>query len=144
MNIEKYNNIGSPVYISENNVIPYFIDLSRFMENKGVQLSPMPKITLCKDTQYNNNPFGKTAHYDPYNKIILLYISGRHIKDILRSFAHEMIHHSQNISGMLDYSKMTNLSNPKYAQENPHLEEMEADAYLRGNMLFRAWEDQYK
>lgn len=144
MNIDKYNNIGSPVYISGNNVIPYFIDLCMYMESKGVPLSPMPKITICKDNQYSNNPFGKTAHYDPYNKAILLYVSGRHIKDILRSFAHEMIHHSQNISGMLDHSKMSNLDNPRYAQENTHLQKMEEDAFLRGNMLFRAWEDQYK
>ncbi|MDP2649551.1 MAG: hypothetical protein Q8P10_01780, partial [bacterium] len=31
-----------------------------------------------------------------------------------------------------------------YAQKNPHLREMEREAYEKGNMLFRDWEDDYK
>ena len=30
---------------------------------------------------------------------------------------------------------------PGYAQSNPKLRKMEAEAYLLGNMLFRDWED---
>ena len=31
-----------------------------------------------------------------------------------------------------------------YAQNDDHLRKMEEDAYLRGNMTFRDWEDNYK
>ena len=31
-----------------------------------------------------------------------------------------------------------------YAQKDPHLRKMESEAYLKGNMCFRDWEDQYK
>ena len=31
-----------------------------------------------------------------------------------------------------------------YAQTDDHLRKMEEDAYLRGNMTFRDWEDNYK
>ena len=33
---------------------------------------------------------------------------------------------------------------PGYAQKNPHLRNMEKEAYLKGNMCFRDWEDSYK
>jgi hypothetical protein len=137
-------NIVKSIKISGNNIVPYFIDLAVYMEKNGVKLSPMPKLTVSLDTQYQHNPFGKTAYYNPYKKSITLYTAGRHIKDILRSFAHELIHHSQNITGMFDPNQAVDLGNPRYAEENDHLKKMEEDAYLRGNMLFRAWEDQYK
>jgi hypothetical protein len=31
-----------------------------------------------------------------------------------------------------------------YAQKDPHLRAMERQAYEKGNMLFRDWEDNYK
>ena len=72
---------------------------------------------------------------------IVLFITNRHPKDICRSFAHELIHHVQNLRGDLDKGDM---SSPKYAQEDDHMRKMEMEAYLKGNMLFRDWEDWYK
>ena len=72
---------------------------------------------------------------------IVLYITNRHPKDICRSFAHELIHHHQNERGDLD---MGNATSPTYAQDDPHMRKMEMEAYLKGNMLFRDWEDGYK
>lgn len=144
MELSKYNNVGNPVVLSGTNILPYFIDLAKYMESVGVPLSPMPKIIMSSDTQYQNNPFGKTAYYNPHHRTVTIFTAGRHIKDILRSFAHELIHHSQNITGMFDPSQSNSLNNPRYAEENPHLRMMEEDAYLRGNMIFRSWEDQYK
>lgn len=144
MELSKYNNVGKPVVLSGTNILPYFIDLAKYMESVGVPLSPMPKIIMSSDTQYQNNPFGKTAYYSPHHHTVTIFTAGRHIKDILRSFAHELIHHSQNITGMFDPSQANSLNNPRYAEENPHLRMMEEDAYLRGNMIFRSWEDQYK
>ena len=64
-----------------------------------------------------------------------------HIKDILRSLAHEVVHHRQNIRG--EFKKKGPTING-YAQSNPHLRKMEREAYLKGNIHFRDWEDNYK
>ena len=85
--------------------------------------------------------FGRTAFYSPSEQKIVLFVTNRHPKDILRSFCHEMIHHIQNERGDLE---MGNASNPKYAQEDNHMRKMEMEAYLKGNMLLRDFEDNFK
>ena len=61
-------------------------------------------------------------------------------RKILRSYAHELIHHCQNERGDLAPEKMKTI-NKNYAQECPHMRKMEEEAYLEGNMCFRDWED---
>ena len=99
-----------------------------------------PRLFLKQDTANQKCMLGKTAHYDPANQAVTLYISGRHPKDILRSFAHELVHHCQNERGDLHPDKMKTM-NQNYAQENDHMRKMEKEAYLQGNMCFRDWED---
>lgn len=135
---------SKPIMVSNNNISPFLAEITKYMESKGVQLTPLPKVVINRDNKYEFDPFGKTAYYDPENKIVVLFVAGRHIKDILRSFAHEMIHHSQNITNMFNSSHLGALGNPRYAENDEHLRNMEKDAYLRGNILFRDFEDQYK
>jgi hypothetical protein len=85
---------------------------------------------------------GKTAYYDPADMKIVIYTSGRHGKDCLRSLAHEMVHHLQNCRGDLAGSHAA--AHEGYAQKDKHLREMEREAYERGNMFFRDWEDNLK
>jgi len=59
----------------------------------------------------------------------------------MRSLSHELVHHSQNCDGQFDSNKGVDEG---YAQNDEHLRIMEEDAYLRGNMCFRDWEDKYK
>ena len=99
-----------------------------------------PKLFLKQDSTNSECLLGRTAHYDPADMSVTLYISGRHPKDIMRSFAHELIHHCQNERGDLAPEKMKTL-NKNYAQENDHMRKMEEEAYLQGNMCFRDWED---
>ena len=66
---------------------------------------------------------------------IVLYTEGRHPKDIVRSFAHEMIHHIQNLEGRLEGIATTN------TQEDDHLTSIEAEAYQDGNLAFRGYTD---
>ena len=100
-----------------------------------------PKLILKQDEENAEGIFGQTAYYNPTDMSIVLFITDRHPKDICRSFAHELIHHHQNERGDLD---MGNSSSPTYAQDDPHMRKMEMEAYLKGNMLFRDWEDWYK
>ncbi len=98
-------------------------------------------LNLVSDDN-NTSPLGKTAHYDPSTMEVVVYVDGRHPKDIMRSFSHELVHHSQNENGMFDNDSSQGESG--YAQSNPHLRKMEKQAYLEGNMCFRDWEDGYK
>lgn len=135
------NSIDKPFVISDIDMKPYISEIIRFVEAKGINLKPYPKLVFSKSDEYANNVFGKTAYYEPGNKIVL-YTEKRHPKDILRSFTHELIHHAQFVDGKL---KLENGSNdPNYAQNDKFLRKLEADAYLRGNMLFRDWTDNYK
>ena len=99
-----------------------------------------PRLFLRSDDGNANCSLGKTGFYDPGNKSITLFVTNRHPKDILRSFAHELVHHCQNERGDLRPEKMKSM-NKNYAQENPHMRKMEEEAYLQGNMCFRDWED---
>jgi len=98
-------------------------------------------LNLLSDTPNQENALGKTAYYNPEAYEITIYVDGRHIKDILRSISHEIVHHTQNCRGEFKDGVETG---DGYAQGNSHLRKMEKEAYLQGNMLFRDWEDNYK
>ena len=100
-----------------------------------------PSFHLNSDSVNAQDTLGKTGYYDPNNMEIHVYVDGRHDKDILRSIAHELVHHWQNEQGFLTDQ---GYSGAGYAQKNPHLRNMEKEAYLKGNMCFRDWEDSYK
>jgi len=116
-----------------------FLSLAVFMKDNGMNVTPLPKIKVISDDEENaSHLLGKTAHYNPADKSITLYTFGRHPKDVLRSFAHEMVHHEQNLNGTLGNVSTTNTN------EDGHLEELEKEAYQKGNIMFRNWEDSIK
>ena len=84
---------------------------------------------------------GKTAYYDPEAMEVVLYVDGRHPKDVMRSLSHELVHHAQNCRG--DFTGQNN-TGPGYAQSDPHLRKMEREAYTKGNLIFRDFEDLIK
>ena len=100
-----------------------------------------PKMFLKQDEENAKNPLGRTAYYDPEQMSITLYITGRHPKDVMRSLAHELVHHTQNCNGMFDNVGSVGEG---YAQNDEHLREMEREAYEQGNLCFRDWEDSIK
>ena len=100
-----------------------------------------PKLFLRQNQQNAANPMGKTGFYDPQNDAITLYITDRHPKDIMRSLAHELMHHTQNCNG--EFDKATNMGEQGYAQADPHMRNMEIEAY-QASIVFRDWEDSTK
>jgi len=117
-------------------ILEKIAELTNYMRGKGYNIDPVPSIELVGDDMVNAEEFlGKTAYYDPINKSITLYTYGRHPKDIVRSYAHEMIHHIQNLEGRLGDITTTN------TQEDDHLNDIEAEANLKGTMTFRNWTD---
>jgi len=115
---------------------PMIKSLTEYMLDKGMNIRPLPKVKFIDDDAENaKNFFGKTAYYDPNNRVIVLYTMGRHPKDIMRSYAHEMIHHMQNCEGRLGNISTTDIN------EDDYLYELEKEANLLGTMTFREYTD---
>ena len=97
-------------------------------------------ISFLDDENNSKKFLGRTAQYDPTLNEVSVFCTNRHGKDILRSISHELVHHHQNESGAL----RNIVAEDGYAQKNSGLRKLEEDAFLRGNMIFRDWEDAYK
>jgi len=102
-----------------------------------------PVVFLRSDVPNSKDFFGKTAFYSPNENEVHLFLKDRHPKDIVRSFSHELVHHLQNCRGEFDrvYIGAPGIGENGYAQGNAHLREMEKEAYLTGNLVFRDWCD---
>ena len=117
-----------------------FGDLYKDAKDK-FNIQQAPKVFLRKDEENAQKLFGRTAYYDPNESTIVVFITNRHPKDILRSYCHELIHHVQNERGDL---MKGDASSPTYAQDDEHMRKMEKEAYLEGNLLLRDFEDNFK
>ena len=122
-------------------LVPHIVSITEYMEKNGIKVRPCPKVVFSKDKSYVNDVFGKTAWYEPISKTVTLVTEGRHIRDVLRSYAHELVHHAQNIRGDMKESNVEALNDPNYTQNNKHLRKLEGEAYLKGNLLMRDWSD---
>ena len=100
-----------------------------------------PTMVFDSDPNNQSKVLGKTAYYDPQSLEIHVFVDGRHPKDILRSIAHELIHHRQNMESRLDTG---GYSGPGYYLENDELKEVEHEAMLEGNATMREYEDTVK
>ena len=115
------------------------LSLTTYMIENDMNILPLPKIKIIdNDSENANGIFGSTAYYNPNECSITLYTLNRHPKDILRSYAHEMIHRIQDNEGRLKNVTTTNTN------EDDDLLELEKEAYLNGNITFRNWEDSLK
>ena len=111
-------------------------DFTQHMIDKGMNIEPLPKVEFEHDDIENaKNFFGKTAYYDPNTQTIVLYTEGRHPKDILRSYSHEMVHHTQYLEDRLGDIAGTDTTS------DDHLDTIEKEANLIGTMTFRNWTD---
>ena len=121
---------------SEHDYPKLIKSLTEYMLDKGMNINPLPKVKFIDDDVENARDFfGKTAYYDPNNRVIVLYTMDRHPKDVMRSYAHEMIHHMQNCDNRLGNITTQNTN------EEGDLPEIEREAYEKGNMMFRGWTD---
>ena len=131
-----YSKLNEHSMGSSIDLLPYLAKLTQYMIDKGYNIEPLPGLELIDDDILNAEDFfGNTAYYNPNTQTIVLYTHGRHPKDIARSYAHEMIHHIQNLEGRLGNITTTN------TQEDDHLNDIEAEANLKGTMTFRNWTD---
>jgi len=140
VNIEDYTkkqNINENASYSQHiDVQDKIAQLTQHMIDKGMNIEPLPTLEFVDgDSKNASDFFGKTAYYDPNKQHIVLYTEGRHPKDIVRSYAHEMIHHIQYLEDRLGDVAGTDTT------EDDHLDKIEQEANLRGTMTFRNWTD---
>ena len=123
-------------YTNNIDILKHIDDLTRYMIYNGMNIEPLPTLELRDGDRENAKDFfGKTAYYDPNEQHIVIYTEGRHPKDIVRSYAHEMIHHIQFLEDRLGDIPGTDTTSSE------HLTKLEKEANLRGTMTFRNWTD---
>ena len=119
---------------------PFLTSFLPFAQKK-MGFDQPPSISFVSDEANGTDVLGKTAFYDPNTLSVVIYTDGRHPKDMLRSISHELVHHTQNCQGSFD--QRPNVGEG-YFQEDEYMQEMEREAYEKGNMCFREWEETHK
>lgn len=71
------------------------IDFLRFT-CKELKIYSIPQIKFLEEPIKSKESISFAA-YRPHSKQILIYTKNRHILDVFRSLAHEMVHYSQNL-----------------------------------------------
>jgi hypothetical protein len=117
--------------------------LSSFLPfaQKKMGFDQSPSISFVSDQDNASKVLGKTAFYDPNTLSIVIYTDGRHPKDMLRSISHELVHHTQNCQGGFDQKPDVGEG---YFQNDRNMREFEREAYEKGNMCFREWEETHR
>ena len=124
--------------IGQFDFAPHIASILEYCMTKGMKVTPIPEVKIRRDEENAANLFGRTGYYQPDTQEIVLYVTGRHPKDVLRSFCHELIHHMQNLEGR----DLTFYTTDVHADEN--LKEIEQEAHAKGSFLFRDWENSNK
>lgn len=138
-----YITIGSFFIMLDSETQDLLKSLYKFMKKRfGFARKPTLKFIYNKENA--DKKLGITGHYDPDIEEITIFCYNRHPKDILRSFAHELMHHIQKCEGTLDPQKSSTEGDENYIIRDKYLEGIEADAFERGNIAFRFWEAETK
>ena len=115
----------------------YIKSLIDFMREQHLNIDPLPKIELNPEEQ--DGIFVKTGYYSPDEKKVVVFTDQRHPKDVLRTVAHEFIHHMQNLQNPdKDWGTGGDL------EADGKLRSIEGEAFLLGNIIFREWTEKMK
>ena len=98
--MKRVNNLNEQILPKEkkNEVIKQFIE---FMKEKLGFGDEMPKVVISYDEKEaaGMHSFGK---YTPETNELRVVAINRNLADVLRTLAHELIHHMQRLKGLLD------------------------------------------
>ena len=120
----------------------YVKSIDSFAKKNGMVIEPLPRVVIDKSERGKYDPLAQTATYRYDDMTITLFIDKRHVKDILRSFCHELVHHSQYLADKDFYVEACNAQTGK-VEDGSMIEKLEADAYERGNLLMRKWTENF-
>ena len=137
--MHKVNNVSERNMSDLEQILEDFLPYAK----KYMSYNKPVSIQMLSDPKNAKDPLGKTAYYSPDEMKVTVFVDGRHLKDILRSISHELVHHTQNCRGDLNPPGGCD-TKPGYAQRDKHMRNMEREAYEKGNLCLRDWEDQFK
>jgi len=123
-----------------SSVEPHVQGMYDYFDQK-IGFNKPPTVHFDSDPSNQSNVLGKTAYYDPSSLEIHIFTDGRHPKDMLRSIAHELIHHQQNLEGRLNVGGYMGQG---YYLQNEKMRALEQEAMLEGNATLREYEDTIK
>ena len=115
-------------------------EIVKYFKRIGFECEPMPEVVLDNTHNPEDELFIKTGYYDPSDNRLVLFIDNRHIKDILRTFCHEMVHRNQNI---VSPECFNDSEGDAPISRAPKLRRIESEAFLKGNLLFRQFTEMY-
>ena len=130
----------NPSNIDLSSLGPHVQGMYDYFDQK-IGFQKPPTMYFDSDPSNQSRVLGKTAYYDPQSLEIHIFTDGRHPKDMLRSIAHELIHHQQNEEGRLDVG---GYHGEGYYLKNEKMKKLEQEAMLMGNALMREYEDTLK
>ena len=136
--------VEEPVNDGTDEIVRDFVDFA----GDRLGLERAPKIKLIRDPKQaaERKSFGG---YMPGGGIEI-NIGNRHIMDVLRTLAHEMVHHKQDINGELndrsgeDGSPQENEANAKAAVIMRLWAKMNPELFQRASILAESWSAKYK
>jgi len=134
MMYEIYDKSEMGVYNKNKDIVDNFMKYS----HKRLGYNKLVRIYLVSDKINAEDPLGRTGQYNIGQMSITIFVNNRHFKDILRSLAHELVHHNQACRGELDISADIV---DGYAQKSPVMRSLEKEAYIEGNLTLRDFED---
>ena len=132
--------IKNPSNIDLTSLEPHVQGMYDYFDQK-LGFNKPPVMVFDSDPGNQSNVLGKTAYYDPSSLEIHVFTDGRHPKDMLRSIAHELIHHLQNQEGRLEVG---GYMGEGYYLKNEEMKKLENEAMLKGNAIMREYEDNLK
>jgi len=132
--------IKNPSKIDLTSLEPHVRGMYDYFNSK-IGFNKPPTIYFDSEPSNQSKVLGKTAYYDPSTLEIHIFTDGRHPKDMLRSIAHELIHHQQNEEGRLEVG---GYMGEGYYLKNEEMKKLEQEAMLEGNALMREYEDNLK
>lgn len=98
--LKRVNNINEAVLPTERKAV-IIADFLDFIDNKLELNGDMPeiKVSYDSDVAQQMKSFGK---YTPETNELLVVIANRNLADVLRTLAHELVHHKQRLDNKLD------------------------------------------
>ena len=81
---------------SAEKIIDSFIQFAA----KELEIDELPNINILDDNKYSME-YSSFGGYRPDDKSITITVKNRHINDVLRTLAHEIVHYKQDLNGEL-------------------------------------------
>ena len=102
--------------LSKRDTYPILLDFIRFAA-KDLELDSLPKFDFVFDNKgsMERRSFGG---YAPGEEHITITVKNRHIMDVCRTLAHELVHYSQDLKSELDDDEAGSTGSPQENEAN--------------------------